>query len=266
MARRADARTGWLVLTTTSVKWLKRTGVPCGSEREVSAIPDDPCPVCLLRLGLAATHAPESMAACARLLRSTTRFDQKPRSVERAALLGTVTYMAPEVLRGQQATRASDIYSFGILVYEVLVGRPPFKGSASEIVAGHCSGVAPRPTTLNASLPSEFDNALLSALERVPVRRPQRAIDVVRQIRSAVFSARVRAWRQKEIPRRIAVAAVAAVFLPFALAPVTRFRLLQQIEHRSVDARFSALPKRAPDPRLILVSLDEASLTPIPRR
>ena len=140
---------------------------------------------------------------------------------------GTVTYMSPEVLSGQKATRASDIYSFGILIYEVLVGRPPFQGSASEIIAGHGSGVPPPPSRLNPSLPDEFDQALLSALEKVPARRPQRAADVVRQIRSAIVPrSSAETWRKKEIPRRIALAAVAAVFLPLALAPVWRLGIV----------------------------------------
>lgn len=177
---------------------------------------------------------------------------------------GTVTYMAPEVFRGQEATRASDIYSFGILIYEILVGRPPFQGSPSEIIAGHCSGAPPAPSRRNVSLPVEFDEALVPALEKDPVRRPSRAADVVRGIRSAVFRARVRTWREKEIPRRIALAAMAAVILPLALAPAWRSGILQQIENRSVDARFLGMPGRAPDPRLVLVSLDETSLAADP--
>ena len=62
--------------------------------------------------------------------------------------------MAPEVLNGESATRASDIYSFGILIYEVLVGRPPYQGSAAEIIAGHCSGLPLPPSGLNADFPA----------------------------------------------------------------------------------------------------------------
>src|SRR5207244_2807868 len=44
-------------------------------------------------------------------------------------LLGTPLYVAPEVIRGAPASRASDLYSFGVIAYEMLVGRPPFAGS-----------------------------------------------------------------------------------------------------------------------------------------
>jgi serine/threonine protein kinase len=184
--------------------------------------------------------------------------------------LGTLPYMAPEVLSGERATRASDIYSFGILIYEVLVGRRPYQGSTTEIIAGHCSGMPLPPSGLNADLPSEFDDALLPALEKLPARRPPRAADVVRGIRSAVFRSHVRTWRRKEIPRRVAASAVAAVVLPLALAPAARLAIPQQIENRSVDVRFLSSPLRAPDPRVVLVSLDEASLqadpTPLPQK
>src|SRR4029453_12313070 len=53
---------------------------------------------------------------------------------------GTVAYMAPEVLQGEHATRASDIYSFGILTYEGLAARPPFQGAPPEATAAHRPG------------------------------------------------------------------------------------------------------------------------------
>ena len=241
----------------------------CGGEWSRGASPLDACPACLLRFGLSG----ESRHGLDDGLRTSVPLGSEnlsrtlgPLSEQRC--FGTVPYMAPEILRGQRATRASDIYSFGILIYEVLVGRPPFQGSATEVVAGHFSGVPPPPSTINAALPREFDDVLLGALERLPDRRPRRAADLVGQIRSAFFRARVRTWREKEIPRRMTLAAVAAVLLPLIVAPVWRMGVLQQLENRSVDARFLGVPLRAPDARLVLVSLDEASLsadpTPLP--
>ena len=213
----------------------------CGGEREVGQTGADQCPVCLLRLGLS---------------RGTAW--SEPRWI------GTVGYMAPEILNGQAATRASDIYSLGILIYEVLVGRQPFQGSATAVIAGHRAAAAPPPAGVNTNLPGEFDDALLPALHKVPDHRPRCATDLVRQIRSAAFRGRVKAWRRREIPRRMALAVAAAAVPLLVSAPISRSRVLQQVESRSVDARFVAMPTRAPDPRLILVSLDEASLAADP--
>jgi serine/threonine protein kinase len=218
-------------------------------DREADRFDDGVAAASLLRLGLGADERPTSGSL-------------EPLSAQRC--LGTPAYMAPELFAGEAATRASDIYSFGVLIYEVLVGRVPFEGTVANIVAGHCSGPPPPPSTLNAALAREFDNALLPALEQLPAHRPKRAADVVGLIRSAAARARARTWREKEIPRRIAVAALAGVFLPIVLAPVSQSNLFEQIEHRSIDARFLASPARAPDQRLLLVSLDEASLNADP--
>ena len=237
----------------------------CGSKREGTPAPEAACPVCLLRLGLPAEAwlgIEDGLLASAPL--DDANASRSPGPLSKQRCFGTLAYMAPEVLSGREATRASDIYSFGILIYEVLVGRPPFLGSAAEIVAGHCSGAPPPPALLNSALPRELNQALLPALEKVPADRPRRATDLVRQIRSAVFRARVRTWRKREIPRRIPLAAAAAVILTLACAPVWQSGVLQQIENRSVDARFFAMPTRAPDQRLVLVSLDESSLAADP--
>jgi serine/threonine protein kinase len=232
---------------------------------------DDEYAARLLRMGLNAKSGlgtpDEALIASAPL-----EDEERTRTLGSSSMLhfGTVPYMAPEVLSGQRATRASDIYSLGILIYELLVGRPPFQGSLAEIVAGHCSEVPPPPSQLNSDLPAELDDALLSALERIPSRRPERAADIIQRMRSAVVRAQARAWRAREVPRRLVLVAAAAVILPLGLAPVWRLSVLQQIENRSIDARFLATPKRPPDPRLILVSLDEASLdadpTPLPEK
>ena len=237
----------------------------CGSDRSVSSTPDDPCPVCLLQWGLSAGPVPvvddDSLAPDSfvdeHLLAGTD-----PPGRQRCA--GTVAYMAPEMLLGRRATPAADVYSFGVLIYEVLVGRQPFGGSAPEVIRGHFSATPLPPSTLRAGLPRELDEALLPALAKVPAHRPRRAGDLVRHIRSALFRARLRTWREREIPRRIAIAAVGAVVVLLASAPAWQLRVLQQLENRSIDARFLARPPSAPDPRLILVSLDESSLAADP--
>jgi serine/threonine protein kinase len=225
----------------------------------------------LLELGLGGTSGRERDDApiASGLLDDEEQFITLSQISERRCF-GTIPYMAPEILRGQTATHASDIYAFAVLMYEVLVGRRPFQGTVSEIVAGHTTAAPPPPSTVNAAVPSECDSALLRALQQLPRDRPQRAADVVRQVRMGALRAQSRAWRVKEVPRRVALAAVATVSLLLGLSPLWRLGAFQQLENRSVDARFLTLPKRAPDPRLILVSLDEASLdadpTPLPQK
>jgi serine/threonine protein kinase len=180
--------------------------------------------------------------------------------IEQLRCFGTVAYMAPEILCGHPASPRSDIYSFGTLVYDILVGRPPFQGTAADIVAGHCSEAPPTPSGVNPALSHEFDAPLTMSLEKNVSRRFARAADIARQVRAAATRAQTRTWRQREIPRRIAVATLAAFALPVIFDLAAPSTLLQPFENRLVDARFLSAPKRVPDARLVLVSLDEASL------
>lgn len=59
------------------------------------------------------------------------------------SLLATPAYVAPELLRGQRATPASDRYALGCLLYRMVAGRPPFEGTALEVARGHLSGAIP---------------------------------------------------------------------------------------------------------------------------
>ncbi|HEX2110616.1 MAG TPA: serine/threonine-protein kinase [Gaiellaceae bacterium] len=88
-------------------------------------------------------------------------------------VVGTVDYLAPEVIRGSSATAASDIYSLGCVAYECAVGRPPFgERSVPEACAAHLREPPPDPGSLNPDLPAALVRALLTALAKDPARRP----------------------------------------------------------------------------------------------
>lgn len=185
-------------------------------------------------------------------------------------IAGTLSYMAPELLRGREASRASDLYAFGVLAYELLVGDRPARGTPEEVIAAHFSAEPVPPSVARPRLPAEIDGPLASALAKDPARRPPSARDYVRAVRRAAQAARVREWRAREIPRRLAIAAalgVAAVAVAVALA---RTGPGEDLEAKTVDARFALLPVRPLNPALALVVLDEESLradpTPLPQR
>jgi serine/threonine-protein kinase len=91
-------------------------------------------------------------------------------------MVGTLDYLAPELIRGEPATPASDVYAFACLVYECLAGAPPFSSrSMFEIGYAHLNDA---PAGLHAHLPGvsdELDRALLRGLEKEPARRPHLA-------------------------------------------------------------------------------------------
>jgi serine/threonine protein kinase/CHASE2 domain-containing sensor protein len=186
------------------------------------------------------------------------------RAAAGGAIEGTPAYLAPEVLRGKKPSAAADIYAFGILTYEILVGRLPFTGSAFEIVEGHLRSSPPAPTTLQTRLPPELDAPLLAPLSKKPEQRPGQASDVVDALRAAWQLGRLRKWRAHEIPRRLVWAGLLAAILTILFWPLTHLRFVQELEARTVDARFASMSSRLPDPRILVVLVDDASLAADP--
>lgn len=88
-------------------------------------------------------------------------------------LSGTLLYMSPEILRGEMATSASDIFSLGALLYELWAGQHPFAGETPLDVyeAIECR-VVPAPSTLRDGIPQDIDRMILRMLVRDPATRP----------------------------------------------------------------------------------------------
>src|SRR5262249_13394442 len=79
---------------------------------------------------------------------------------------GTLAYMSPEQLRGEEVTAASDIYSIGLIAYELVTGRRPFKpASTSHLLDLQRAGVRVRPKHLREDLPTKADGMMLRALK-----------------------------------------------------------------------------------------------------
>lgn len=90
--------------------------------------------------------------------------------------LGSVHYMAPELARGAKVDARCDVYSLGIVMYEMLTGRRPYEGENAENVAlQHISGICTPPHELNADIPSELEAIVLCAMAADPEERYQSA-------------------------------------------------------------------------------------------
>jgi len=101
-------------------------------------------------------------------------------------VMGTIGYLAPELLRGEQATPASDIYALGCVAYECATGNTPFGDkSVFEVGLAHLEEDPPDPRQLRPNLSPPFAAALLPALEKEPVRRPQNARAYANALRTA---------------------------------------------------------------------------------
>ena len=106
-------------------------------------------------------------------------------------LLGTAHYLAPELIEGADATRASDIYALGCLLYECLAGEPPFTGrDAAEIGFAHLVEPPPDPRERRPELNADAAEALLIALGKDPSTRPTSATALARMLHRARTAAR----------------------------------------------------------------------------
>ena len=172
-------------------------------------------------------------------------------------IMGTPGYIAPELFKGHPASPASDIYSFGILIYEILVKQKPYESSMS---LKDIPETLPIPSTVTTTVPRELDEAITLPIQREPEKRPRKAMDVVRKIQNAYDGYRYRMWRINEVPKRIQIAGILtlAFVLLFLLLPgLTTFR---NIENYLKDLHFQLMPLQPPDERILIVSIDEATL------
>lgn len=110
-------------------------------------------------------------------------------------VVGTAEYMSPEQARGQRATKRSDLYSLGAVMYAMLTGRPPFTGkNASEILHKQQFSQIEKPRHYRPEIPRLFEDLVCQLLEKKPERRIPDALVLSRkleQVRSRVeFAAR----------------------------------------------------------------------------
>ena len=96
-------------------------------------------------------------------------------------VLGTATYLSPEQAQGQAVDFRTDVYSLGMVIYEMLAGRPPFTGDSPVAVAyQQLSQTAPPPSTHNDRVPPAMDAIVMEAMSKDPGDR-QASADEIRQ-------------------------------------------------------------------------------------
>ncbi|HEY3156475.1 MAG TPA: protein kinase [Candidatus Eisenbacteria bacterium] len=109
---------------------------------------------------------------------------------ETGAIVGTLPYMAPEQLLGKPADRRSDLYSVGVILYEMATGRLPHEGGVPAALIGEIlHGDPPPPSSRNPAISAGLESSILRALEKGPDLRFQSARDFERDLKKTPTTA-----------------------------------------------------------------------------
>lgn len=126
----------------------------------------------------------------AKLAADTVDESEQHALTQTGVMIGTPRYMSPEQCDGAHLTPASDVYSLGIILYEMLTGKTPFTGPSPLAVALQHSSKPPQPPSeLVAHIPPELERVVLHALEKKPLNRPSDAGAFRRELHAAAMRA-----------------------------------------------------------------------------
>ena len=120
-------------------------------------------------------------------------------------VMGTAQYLSPEQARGEIVDARSDIYSTGVLLYELLTGQPPFTGDSPVSIAyQHVSEQAIPPSQVDPEVPRDVDGVVMRALAKSPDDRYQTAADFRADVERAAMGAPVSAQMTAAVPMVVA--------------------------------------------------------------
>ncbi|HLE57225.1 MAG TPA: serine/threonine-protein kinase, partial [Rhodothermia bacterium] len=117
------------------------------------------------------------------------------------ATMGTVPYMSPEQARGEKVDHRTDIWSFGVVLYEMIAGRPPFRSDYEQALVYSILNEEPEPLTgLRSNVPMELERIVTKALQKARDLRYQTADDLLADLRGLTRG--IETGTRLKVPRR----------------------------------------------------------------
>jgi len=139
------------------------------------------------------------------------RLSEQKGAEEVGIIIGTPKYMSPEQAEGKEADQRSDIYSLGIIIYEMVTGKVPFEGeTTADIIMKHKTKAPPDPKELNPQVPLDLARLILKSMEKDREKRYQTAEEVLVAL-NKIGSARAEDERISERKQKNSIAV-----LPFS--------------------------------------------------
>ncbi len=145
------------------------------------------------------------------------------------ALIGTPEYMSPEQAEGKEADQRSDIYSVGVILFEMLTGRLPFKGDSSlSIALKHKTETPPDPRNFNAQIPEDLSHIILKCMDKDKENRYQDTKELLSEVRRieegistierVVLKKKTTTLKEMKVTRRKRWAIIAVLFVTVVVA------------------------------------------------
>ena len=144
------------------------------------------------------------------------------RNLTRAgAILGTLKYMSPEQVRGQDLDPCADLWSLGVVIYEMVTGRHPFSGESDSVIREVILHEEPEPMArLRPEIPIGLDRLVRSLLKKEPGDRPASAASIAASLRELAGQSSRQAWKSWPLSRLQTFGALAALLFLIAAAAV----------------------------------------------
>jgi serine/threonine protein kinase/formylglycine-generating enzyme required for sulfatase activity len=177
----------------------------------------------------------------AKMVEGTVQFTQT------GAILGTPAYMSPEQIKGEVLDGRSDIYSLGVVMYEMATGRPPFRAETPPaIFVKHLHDPLPPPRNFNSTLPQSVENVILKCLAKEPKDRYASVAEVIASIHAAIPERSL----HETVVESTEVDAGATILEPYVEEPVplspTKVEPEQVPLGQPVESVFEQEPSRPP--------------------
>ncbi len=157
--------------------------------------------------------------------------DSQATMTQTNAVVGTAQYLSPEQAQGKPVDARSDLYSTGVLLFELLTGKPPFTGDSAVAVAyQHVQTIPPLPSSIAGDVPEAMDRVVMKALAKNPDERYSSAAAMKADLLRAAHGAHVNApetavWESAATQTLPAVAGAPAFPSPSSPSDATQTRI-----------------------------------------